>query len=254
MKTGLCRSAACALVLLAAACGDEGGAPSADSAADTTAAFTAAADALAAKLKTGTPAASDPAVKAFEAQSMKAMTTLGTPALPVRGFDSYDDLCGKTSNIVSAYIGIDLDKAGEAQKAEIMNRNAVRYLDQMFTPLLFSAHCSAAHMPFLEKTAGDDPASAAALKTVRMGTWGQVGGLLQMAGDPSLDSPRRRRIVDQLAADAARFAIILSPGQRKDLAGTVDALRATLPDADKAQADKIKANLAAAPCGPLCKA
>jgi hypothetical protein len=192
-------------------------------------------------------------VRAFDAESGKALQTLGTPALPLRGFDSYDELCGKTDAIVSAYVNLELDQAREASKAEIKTRNASQYLDQMFTPLLFSAHCSAAHMPFLEETAGDDVATQASLKPVRIGTWGQVGGLLEMAGDPSLGQARRRRIVDLVAADAANFAIILSPGQRRDLAGRVDAVRATLPDADKAQADKIKATLAGAHCGPLCR-
>lgn len=250
MKSGLFRSTACALVLLLAAC-DNDGAPAP---ADTTASFTAAADALAAKLKTGAPAASDPAVKAFDAATAKALQTLGTPALPLRGFDSYDDLCGKAATLVGAYVGLGVDKAPAASQAEVMTRNVTQYLDQMFNPLLFSAHCSAAHMPFLEKTASDDVADKAnSLIQVRFGAYGQVSGLLQMAGDASLDEPRRRRIVDLLAADAARFAIILSPGQRRALAETTDEVRATLPDADKAQADKIKAGFTGAPCGPLCK-
>jgi hypothetical protein len=250
MKSGLFRSTACALVLLLAACGDQGGSTS----ADTTASFTAAADALAAKLKAGAPAASDPAVKAFDSETEKALETLGTPALPLRGFDSYEALCGKTATLVAAWINLGADKAPEASKAEIMNRNATRYLDRMFAPLLFSAHCSAAHMPFLEKTAGDDVAGkAAALEQVRTGAYGQVIGLLQMAGDRSLDEPRRRRIVNLLAADAANFAIILSPAQRQELAVTADAVRATLPDSDKEIAGKIKAAFAAAPCGPLCR-
>lgn len=258
MKSGLFRSTACAVILFLAACDDKGGSASADSpaeaTADATAAFTAAADALSAKLKAGAPAASDPAVKAFEAESGKALQTLGTPALPLRGFDSYDDLCGKTATLVAAYVNLGVDKAPEASKAELMNRNATQYLDQLFTPLLFSAHCSAAHMPFLEKEAGGDVAAkAAALQQVRSGAYGQASGLLQMAGDPSLDAARRRRIVDQLNVDAAHFAIILSPAQRQELGAGADAVRATLPEADKAGADKVKAALTGAPCGPLCK-
>jgi hypothetical protein len=252
MKSGLFRSAACALVLLAAAaCDNKAAAPSAT---DTTTSFTAAADALASKLQAGAPPASDPSVKAFDAESEKALQTLGTPALPLRGFESYDDLCGKTATIVGAYVNLGVDQAPEASKAEVMNRNATQYLDQIFTPLLFSAHCSAAHMPFLEKEAGGDVAGkAAALQQVRAGAYGQVTGLLQMAGDRSLDAARRRRIIDLVGADAANFAIILSPAQREQLAGTLDSVRAALPEADKAGADKAKAAFAAAPCGPLCK-
>ncbi|MGZ8307623.1 MAG: hypothetical protein ACXWU6_13655 [Allosphingosinicella sp.] len=250
MKSGLFRSTACAMVLLLAACDDNSG----SAPADTTAAFTAAADALAAKLKAGAPAASDPAVKAFDAESGKALQTLGTPALPLRGFDSYDDLCGKTATLVSAYVGLGIDKVPAASQAEVMSRNVTQYLDQMFNPLLFSAHCSAAHMPFLEKMAGDDVSDEAnLLQQVRVGAYSQVSGLLQMAADSTLDAPRRRRIVDLLAADVANFAIVLSPGQRKVLAADADAVRATLPDADKSQADKIKAGFVGASCGPFCK-
>ncbi|HEU0097261.1 MAG TPA: hypothetical protein VFQ67_00670 [Allosphingosinicella sp.] len=250
MKSGLFRSAACLLALAAAAaCGDKGGSPSADA----TGAFAAAADALAGKLRSGAPEASDPAVEAFDAEAEKGLRTLGTPALPLRGLDSYDSLCGRTAKIVDAYVNLDLGQAPGAGKAEAKAGNAGRYFDRMFMPMLFSAHCSAAHMPFLEKTAGDDAATAGALKAVRIGTWGQVAGLLQMAGDPSLGPARRRRIVDLLAADAGDFAIILSPAQRLDLARTADTLRAALPEADKPKADAIKAGLAGAPCGPLCR-
>lgn len=254
MKSGLFRSTACAIALLLAACDDKSGSAPADTKADTTAAFTAAADALAAKLQTGVPAASDPVVKAFDAESGKALQTLGTPALPLRGFDSYEDLCGKTATLVAAYVNMGVDKAPEDKKAELMNRNAAQYLDQMFKPLLFSAHCSAAHMPFLEKETKEDVgAKGAALQQVRAGAYGQASGLLQMAGDPSLDAARRRRIVDQLGTDAANFAIVLSPAQRQELAGATDAVRATLPDADKPGADRVKTAFAGAPCGPLCK-
>lgn len=245
MKNKPFRASASLLVLaLLAACGG----------ADGTADFTAAADALEAKLKAGAPAAADPAVKAFQDQTAKGLEILGTPALPLRGFDSYEQLCGKTATIVGAYVNLGVDKAPEAEKIALMNRNAEQYLDQMFTPLLFSAHCSARHMPFLEKQVGGDVAGkAAALQQVRGGAQGQMAGLLQMAGDASLDAPRRRRVVDLLAADAKDFAIVFSPAQRQELAGTVDQVRATLEVEAKPAADRIKAGLAEAPCGALCK-
>lgn len=252
MKSGLLASA-CALVLVLGACDRPGSGGSAGT-ADNTAAFTAAADALATKLKTGAPRADDPVVKAFEAQAEQGLRTLDTAALPLRGFDSYDQLCGKTATLVAAYVNIGVDQAAGSSRALAMSRNAEKYLDQMFTPLLFSAHCSAAHLPFLEKTAGRDVAGKAmALQQIRMGAFGQMIGLLQMAGDTTLDEARRRRVIEQLAADAGNFAIILSSAQRQELALTVDAVRATLPDRDKPTADKVKASLAGAACGPLCR-
>jgi hypothetical protein len=254
MKYGLFVSSACALALLLSACDKEGGGGSPGETTDGTTAFVAAADALAAKLKTGAPAASDPAVKAFDAQAEQGLRTLDTAALPVRGFESYDELCGKTATLVAAYVNIGVDKAPAASRTQVMTRNAEKYLDQMFAPLMFSAHCSALHLPFLEKTAGRDVAGkATALQQVRMGAFGQVIGMMQMAGDTTLDEPRRRRVIDLLAADAGNFAIVLSAAQRQELAATVDAIRATLPDRDKPTADKVKASLTGAPCGPFCQ-
>jgi len=250
MRSVLFRSSACAIVVLLAACDNSGG----TSAEDTTAGFTTAADALVATLQAGAPAASDPAVVAFEAEADKALRTLGTPALPLNGFDSYDALCGKTATIVSAYVNLGVDQLPEASKAEAMVRNVTQYLDQMFTPLLFSTHCTAAHLPFVEEETVDDVSGqAAALLQIRGGAHQQVTGLLQMAGDPILDAARRRRIVDLLGADAASFAIILSLAQRQELAAMVDTVKASLPDADQAAADAVKAELTAAPCGPLCQ-
>jgi hypothetical protein len=249
MKSGLFNSSAVTVVALLAACGN----PTGGSDNDTTAAFTAAADALIAKLQAGAPAADDPAVMAFDAETGKALQTLGTPALPLRGFDSFDDLCGKAATIAGAYVNFGVDEAPEASTVEVMNRNAAQYLDQMFTPLLFSAHCTAAHLPFVEEqTAGEVASNGAALQQVRDGAYQQVGGLLQMAGDPTLDAARRHRIVDLLVTDAPRFAIILSTAQRQELAAAVDAVQASLPDADKAAAGEVRTALVGAPCGPLC--
>jgi hypothetical protein len=247
MKSRILLPTACAFAALLAAC--DGGAESgADAAAqDTTAEFTAAADALTAKLQAGMPDATDPAVKAFDTQVAKAMQTLGTPALPLDGFDSYDALCGKTAAIVQGYVG-----AGGAADAEQLARNVEAHFDQLFAPLLFSAHCSAAHMPFIEQETKDDVAGKAeGLRQVREGVYGQVGGLVQMASDPTLEDERRTRIVDLLAADAKDFAIVLSAAQRQELASAVDSLQ--LAETDAAKADAIEPALTGAPCGELCK-
>ena len=238
------RATACALGLfLVAGCGDSSGAE------DGTPAFTAAADALAAKLNAGSvPAATDPAVTAFETQAGGALKTLGTPALPVKGFDSYEALCGKTATIVGAYVNSGVDSASD--KAAAMNANAVRYLDQMFTPLLFSAHCTAAHMPFIEKEMTTEQLSAkrGAVEQVRGGAYGQATGLLQMAAAEDLDAARKGRIMDLLAADAGNFAIPFNREQRESLAAVVD----TLPEELRAKGAAIKTALSSAPCGKLC--
>ena len=253
------RGSFCALALiLAAGCGDSGATGNeavGNAAADgvtTTASFGTAADALAAKLGGGSaPAASDPSVVAFESQSASALQGLGTAALPLDGFTSYDALCGKTATIVGAYINLGLDPSADpTAKAAKMNSNAEKYLDQMFTPLLFSAHCTAAHMPFIEKQISDTDLSskAAALHKIRDGAYGQAGGLLQMASSDDIDAARRARIVDLLAGDAANFAIAFNPQQRAALSAMADALPADV----KVKGAAIRAGLTEAACGKLC--
>lgn len=238
------RASICALsLLLAAGCGD--GKASADKSSD----FTGAADALAAKLEGGTvPPASDPAFTAFEAQTSSGLTKLGTPELPLDGFDSYEKLCGKAATIVGGYINAGVDQAPD--KAAAMNANAERYLDQLFTPLLFSAHCTAAHMPFLEEKVGEGDLGdkKAAVEQVRSGAYGQASGLLQMAGAGDLDPARKGRIMDLLAGDAANFAIAFNAERRSSLNAMIDAL----PPEQKAKGEAIKAAFAKAPCGKLC--
>lgn len=252
-------AASCCVValLLAGGCGQSGS--EAGGAGDTAPGFVAAADALAAKLSASAndgrvPAPSDPAVQGFEAESGKAMSTLGTPALPIRGFDSYEQLCGKTVGIVSGYVNAGLARVPEAEKAAAMNRNVDQHIDQIFTPLLFSTHCTAAHMPFIQKTVGSSDLGdkAGALRQVRDGAYGQVSGLLEMAGDTDLDAARRRRIVDLLAADAGNFAIILSRQQRQELGAMAERVGTGLPEDARAQASKIRAGLEQASCHRLC--
>jgi hypothetical protein len=249
-------NASCGLaLLLLAGCGQS----ASEAGGDTSPAFVAAADALAAKLaSTGddakVPPASDPAVRSFEAEAGKALDTLGTPALPIRGFDSYTDLCGKTVGIVSAYVNVGVAQLPETERPAAMNRNVDQHIDLIFTPLLFSTHCTAAHMPFIEKRVGDSDLGdqSEALRQVRDGAYGQVSGLLEMAGDADLDAKRRRRIVDLLAADAGNFAIILSRQQRQELGAMAERVGSGLPEDARAQASKIRAGLEQASCRRLC--
>jgi len=244
----------CALgLLLLAACGDSG----AGDAKDTSAAFIAARDALAAKLiadggKGKMPGPSDPTVKAFEARAGEAMATLGTPAMPVKAFDTYDQLCGKTAPIIFAYVTAGVDQAPEASRAELMGRNTEQYMDQLLPPVLFAAHCSAVHLASIDKavSADDLRTKGAALGQIRQGAYAQANGLLQIVGD--LDGERRRKVVDLLASDAGNFAIVFSREQRQELVALTDRLRAGLPEDARGQADRIKAGFQQAPCGQLC--
>jgi hypothetical protein len=239
-------------LLILAGCGEDKAAP----VADTKDQFGAAADALAARLAApgAPPAADDPAVNAFEAESARALTALGTPSLPIRGFDSYEDLCGKAVKVVGAWAGLGTENMADDAKAELMNRNVTQYIDRIFTPLLFSAHCTAQHMPFLEETMADDDLTAKkdAIEQVRGGAYQQVNGLLEMAGAADLDAARKTKIVDMVAADAGKFAIVLNAGQRKAIGDAAVGIKPALPEQSRAKADAIQSGFAQAPCGKLC--
>lgn len=257
MPRTLFTASACALLTtLVAGCGEE----AAKTAAAPTLAqdFEKSADALAARLSgqgAQMPAATDPVVTGFEAQATKALTALGTPALPVDGFETFEGLCARTAKIVGAYIGAgaSAEGSGGAEDQKRMEANVARYVDQMFTPLLFAAHCSAAHLPFLEKRLDPaDTSKAAALQQVRSGAFAQTVGLMQMAAADDLDPERKRRIANLLAQDAASFAIALNQEQRRQAARMAGELRSRLPEDSRAQADKIKAGFENAPCGKIC--
>jgi hypothetical protein len=243
-----------ACLLLVAGCGDGGG-DKGTKVADTKDRFGAAADAVSARLAAGTaPAADDPAVKAFEAESERALTALGTPSLPIRGFDSYGDLCGKAVKVVGAWAALGTANMSESARADAMNRNVSTHIDRIFTPLLFSAHCTAMHMPFLEETMtiADLSSKKDAIEQVRGGAYQQVSGLLEMAGADDLEPARKTRIVDMVAADAGKFAVVMNAGQRKAIGDAAQSIKAALPEPSRAKADAIRSGFAQAPCGKLC--
>ena len=251
----------CALSLLfVAACGEEA-VEKGKSGEDLGASFASAADALAARFgapggQSQIPPADDPAVLAFDRATGKALTALGTDALPLNGLESYEALCGKTATIMQTYVSTGIsDEMGEAQRLAAMEQNAERYMDQMFTPLLFSAHCAAAHMPFIDKMVSvqDVTGQAEALGQVRDGAFGQASGLMQIAGSSDLDSARKQKIVDTLALDAGKFATVLSKAQRSQLAAMAQRIAPTLPQEARSKVETIRAGFEQAPCGKLCE-
>lgn len=256
---------ACALIALTLS-GCEGGGNEADANAaaagggdgEIAGDFTEAADALQAKL--AAPGqngelvpAGDPAVQAFDRQADRALAALGTPQLPVQGFETFEAFCAKTAGIVGAYLTAGTSsESGPTQQQ--MLANSARYLDQMFTPLLFAAHCSAQHMPFLEETVSKDDVSGkeAALQQVRDGAFSQAAGLMEMAAADDLEPARRARVVDLLAQDAEEFAIALSPQQRQQLAQMAQQLGSRLPPESAGKAETIRAAFQNRECGALC--
>lgn len=245
-----------AAALLVAGCG--GPKPSAKGSA-LAADYDKAADALLAKMndpaaKGQLPGKDDPAVKDYDDAASRAMAAVGTDDLPATGFDSYERICGKGTRIIQAYVNG--GTGGGMVDAQTMNANVQRYMDQMFTPLLFSAHCTAAHLPFIDKSVSDEDLRnrAAAVAQIRAAAWGQASGLLEMAGDPNFDSARRSRIMDLIAGDAGNFATVFSTAQRQELSRIAQSIKPLLPNESQPDADQVSEAIAKAPCGKLCKA
>lgn len=259
MQSRFLRLSVCASVFLTIGCSDEEGNSSA-AAGDLRRDFTKAADALVVKTgapgeKAEMPAASDPAVQAFEAQAMRAMTALGTDALPIDGFDSFTELCGKSTNIVGAYAAAGTSGTAGAAQQQKMESNLETHMDQIFTPLLFSAHCNAAHLSFLDGQAKDaGPDKVDAIRRAGAGAFQQMLGLLQFAADEKMGLERRRRVVDLLAQDAPNFAIGLNAEQRGQMIAAAQELRTLLPAELQGHADKIRSGVEGAKCGAICSA
>ena len=267
MKTHLFAATALAAAALLAGCSGGAGGNNSTAAAHASADLVKSAQALQAKLgapgeKAEMPSADDPDVRAFDAQAEKALTALGTPAMPVQGLDSYERLCGPAANITAAYVSVGVGPIGsgglpmdDQAKVAKMNANATRYLGQMLTPLLYSAHCTAVHMPAIEKDLAtkDLSGKTGAVDKIRGGALSQAGGLFQMAASSDIKPDQRQRVVDLLTRDVGDFAVALSQAQRQQLTSIVDQAAAASPDV-KAKADAMKASIAKAPCGKLCSA
>jgi hypothetical protein len=219
--------------------------------------FTRAADALAAGVgapgeQAEMPPPNDPAVQAFEQQANMALTALGTPEMPVSGLDSFETLCGKTAQIAQAYVSAGASPNQPASQ-ELMQQNVLKHLDQMLTPTLFSAHCGAAHLPFMETLDTNQLEKEQALKKVRNGSYAQFVGLLQTAAAEDLLKPdQQERAIKLLSADASKFATAMSPEQRKEALAVTQQLRGSLPAALQGDADKIGQDIQQAKCGKLC--
>jgi hypothetical protein len=135
-----------------------------------------------------------------------------------------------------------------------MEANIDAYMDQMFTPLLFAAHCNAAHMPYLDGEAESAaPDKKAAIGQVRQGMFGQILGMVQMASDPTFPLERRKRILDMIEKDAPNFALGLGPAERTQVIGALGQLRASLPADLQPKADTIGKAIQEAKCGAICK-
>jgi hypothetical protein len=240
----------CCLALLLAGCGGD---------SEEAAALVKSGAALEAKVgepgkNSAMPGPDDPDYKAFAAATEKGMTALGTDAMPADGLDSFQKLCGPAARITVGYLSAGTGGVAEGEaKAAAMNANAVKYMDQVFTPLLYSAHCTAVHMPAVEKVADEKPDEKmqAAMRQVQGGAFGQAMGLLQIAGDPSLDAARHKRALDLIASDAGNFALALNRAQRQQVAQLADSVTQANAGA-KGPMEQVKAAVAKAPCGKLC--
>lgn len=219
--------------------------------------FTRATDALLARVgapgeKAEMPSSTDPAVQAYEQQANIALTALGTPEMPVTGLDSFETLCGKTAQIAQAYVSAGAAPNQPASQ-EQMQQNVVKHLDQMLTPMLFSAHCGAAHLPFVETLDSNQLEKEQAMKQVRDGSYAQFVGLLQTAASEDLLKPdQQQRAMKLLAADASNFAMAMSPAQRKEALAVTQQLQGSLPEGLRSDADKIRQDIQQAKCGKLC--
>lgn len=250
MNRRLLGASACALALLLAGCGGE---------TEDTKALVASGKALEAKVgapgqNKAMPGKDDADFRAFNAAAEKGLTALGTDAMPVEGLGSFEKLCGPAARIAVAYLSAGTGGMAEGQaKAEAMNANAVRYMDQVFTPLLFSAHCTSSHIPAVEKAVDEKPneKQTAAINQIRGGAFGQTTGLLQIAGDTTAPADQRKRALDLIVRDAGNFALALSRTQRAQVLQVADAVAQAAPDTAP-QIKQVKDSVSGAACGKLC--
>lgn len=231
--------------------------------------YTAAIDAFQIRIanRGGFPAASDPISIDTFAQIDLATRSIDSPALPVMSLETFKSICLPANIILIRYSEAALATAMAAAPSgagrERLRRGGVNALSaaqrsSLLPMVMLSLKCNVAHIPaimaFVEGLAATDLTAArvTGLRQMREGLFNQVGGAIEMSGEPLQREADKLALLVVVAHYAAAISDAMSAGQKASLAASIKSVNRAWSPALRAKGDAILVALLAGRCSKFC--
>lgn len=157
--------------------------------------------------------------------------------------------------------GVNFSNTDQANMQESVNRNGLRYQDEVSAIQSFSISCMSHVMPMMTRylqTSSPEPSEMS--EEQRKGIAGLRGNIIQsMTGmltaveDPNVTPANRAKLLQSLTTATPNLASLLPMASRRDLTSIVNSTRAHIPTAHQHYADQINLALVKAPCKKACQ-
>lgn len=184
------------------------------------------------------PAATDAEAARAWANVRSSMAVFGTPAFPVRDYETFEAVCGPL-NEMSVQIAMagagggklaalkDKPDEGMKQLRTLMQANNVKHQDVLLMLASSNVKCMALHLPFFERfwealpADQKTPVRADGLRQMRTGAANMLTGIAINGVDPQMKLANRTIAIQAAAAYAPAYARTMSLVQRKALMQTL---------------------------------
>jgi len=161
-------------------------------------------------------------------------------------------------------LGNAIDRKADAtrialQVAQLMERNVVRFQDELQSLQPFLVRCLAKGISLLtDSIASLAPAELtdvrrAAVEGTRQGAFAVCYGLLLTANHRALEEPYKEAVLSAMADTAAQYASILQPTMRRQLADVAASMSALVHDRPRGYIERILRAMNDTRCEGLCR-
>ncbi|RHW18757.1 hypothetical protein D1610_00930 [Sphingomonas gilva] len=212
------------------------------------------------------PRTSDPEVAKLLAVVEDRAGRFGTPGFPVRGYQSYQAVCGAAQALTMRYamFGYDASAAAadpvqaEAKLAAAITANTRAYQNEIFPLMGFTIRCTALHVPVFEDIvarlgpSGMTRERRDGLAQLRGGLVQLIEGTLMMMAQSAVQPAHRAAMLKRIGDDSPMLVRMMTLQQRSELAARVARYAPAVPAASKGDLDRLRAALADRRCEGLC--
>lgn len=171
--------------------------------------------------------------------------------------------CAYSGHMTLTYLGqgVNFSDTDPANVLESVNRNGLRYQDEVSAIQSFSISCMSHVMPMMTRylqTSSPKPSEMSdeqrqGIAGLRTNIIQAMTGMLTAVEDPNVTPANRTKLLQSLATATPNLATLLPMASRRDLTSVVNSTRANIPTSHRHYADQINLALSKAPCKKACE-